>query len=394
MMNTIFISILLIIILTYYYYQHMQNHFWYHLGKNLGKPKFYSGKLHPSIYSKKDLTEEDKNGLVQLYANYMEGVVINKEKIENFLVEMPYSEIFYMKVNSIYYGAVMNSIIEIEYKNKKYLSNFVDNAIINKHYRDKGIFKELMNYIATYSNEMNAKYVIFKIDRNPIPSFYEYNLKSNYYYCLSPSLSPCPFKKGANPQIVNHYFQKAKLSQDSEKEDQFFKYKNSKDIIILSCPLDKDIEDLQNNDNNLGINFFKGADNLGITNNKLFVSVCPFKKGADNLGVTNNKLFVSVCPFFKGAGAGARETIMVFKRNSPESLELLYIYNPNQQNIHNIVEYLYNNYSFKILMVDDIGNNMHLIKTYPELFKIAYPAYHYILGLKDKIPKENLFYYF
>ena len=284
----------------------------------------------------------------------MEGVVVNKEKIEYFLSTMPHSEIFYMKINSVYYGAVMNSIIEIKYKNKPYLSNFVDNAIINKHYRDKGIFKELMNYISDYSNKMNAKYIIFKIDRKPIPSFYEYNLTSNYYY------SPNPFKKGANTNesFVIHYPQT--VSPFAENEDQFFKYKNSKNIIILSCPFDKDIEDLQNNDN--------------------------------NLGVTNNKLFVRVCPFKKGAGAAA--TTMIFKRNSPESIELLYIDNPNQQNIQNIVEYLYNNYSFKIFMVDDIGNNAHLIKAFPESFKIAYPVYHYILGLKDKIAKENFFYYF
>ena len=161
MMITFIISLLIIIIFTYYYYQNLQNHFWYHLSKNLGQPKFYSGKLHPNIYSKKDLIEEDKNELVQLYANYMEGVVIDKKKIEDFLTEMPYSEIFYMKVNSIYYGAVMNSIIEIKYKNKTILSNFVDNAIINKYYRDKGIFKELMNYITSYSNKMNVKYIIF-----------------------------------------------------------------------------------------------------------------------------------------------------------------------------------------------------------------------------------------
>jgi hypothetical protein len=373
-MTTFYISLLLIIIFTYYYYQNLQHHFWYNLGKNLGQPKFYSGKLHANIYSKKDLIEEDKNGLVQLYANYMEGVSINKKKIEDFLTEMPHSEIFYMKVNSIYYGAVMNSIIEIKYKNKTILSNFVDNAIINKQYRDKGIFKELMNYIATYSNKMNAKYVIFKIDRKPIPSFYEYNLTSNYYYCSS-----SPFFKGATPQsisqnskIISHYFQiaryhlqKAKSSLCSENEDQFFKYKNSKDIIILSCPF-------ENKEEIKADNWDNQANNLG---------VCPFFKGAGG------------SPFFKGAGAGAATT-MIFKRNSPESIELLYIDNPNQQNIRNIVEYLYNNYSFKILMVDDIGNNHHLIKAYPESFKIAYPVYHYILGFKDKISKENLFYYF
>lgn len=347
MIITFFISILIIIILTYYYYQYVQNHFWYHLGKNIGQPKFYSGKLHPNIYSKKNLTENDKNGLVQLYENYMEGIFIDKKKIENFLTTMPNSEIFYMKVNSIYYGAVMNSIIEIEFKNKKYLSNFVDYAIINKQYRNKGIFKELMNYIATYSNEMNAKYIIFKIDRKPIPSFYEYNITSNYYY------SQFPLNKKANynnSQVISHYLQK--INHSSENEDQFFKYKNSKNIIILTCPLDKYIENSQNNQNNLG-----------------------------------------VFSFFRGQGKKA-ETAMIFKRNSTDSIELLHINNPDQKNIHNIIEYLYNNYSFKILMVDDIGNNSHLINAYPESFKIAYPVYHYILGLKDKIEKENLFYYF
>ena len=47
----------------------------------------------------------------------------------------------------------------VKYKNKTYLSNFVDNAIINKNHREKGIFKELMNYISNYSNEMNTKFI-------------------------------------------------------------------------------------------------------------------------------------------------------------------------------------------------------------------------------------------
>ena len=341
MMMTFFIFILIIIILTYYYYQYLQNHFWYHLQKNLGQSKFYSGKLHPNIYSKKDLTDDDKNGLVNLYLNYLGGILIDKEKIENFLKEMPKSEIFYMKVNSIYYGSVMNSIIEIKYKNKKYLSNFVDYAIINKYYRDKGIFKELMNYIANYSNINNVKYVIFKIDKKPIPSFYDYNLTSNYYYMTS------PFGKGANPQIVSPQI----VSHYYKNEDQFLKYKNSKDIIILTSPLDKDIE-------------LEETDNFGVYN------------------------------LFKEEGELSKSTIIIFKRNSPESIELLYIYKPDQKNICNIIEYLYNNYSFKILMVDDIGNNSHVIKTYPKLFKIAYTVYHYILGYKDKIAKENFFYYF
>jgi hypothetical protein len=346
MIITIIFFLLIIFILTYYYYHYLQNHFWYNFVKNIGETRFYSGKLHPNIYSKKDLTEIDKNELVKLYANYMEGVVINKEKIENFLSIMPYSEIYYMKVNSIYYGAIMNSIIEIKYKNKTYLSNFVDNAIINKNHREKGIFKELMNYISNYSNEMNTKFIIFKIDRKPIPSFYDYNIVSNYYYICSSKKGTIPFylkKKATNcSQIVSPYY---------KNEDQFFKYKNSKNIIILSCLSDKNVE----------------SDN--------------WENDTKNLGVI---------PFFKKDKA----TTIIFKRNSPESIELLYIHNPKKECIHNIMQYLYNNYTFDIFFVDDIGNNSHLIKAYPNLFKIAYPVYHYILGLKDKISKENFFYYF
>ena len=346
MMRSIIIFLLFIIIITYYYYHYLQYHFWYNLGKNLGKSKFYSGKLYSNIYSKKDLTEQDKNGIVQLYTNYMEGVVVNKEKIEYFLSSMPNSEIFYMKVNSIYYGAVMNSIIKIKYKNKTFLSNFVDYAIINKNFRDKGIFKELMNYIANYSNKMNAKYVIFKIDRKPIPSFYDYQLTSNYYYC------PCLQIECSSPK----------------KEEKVFELQNTKNIIILSCPFE----------------------------NKEEIKADNWDNEAKNLGITNHLQFLRVSPFFKGEGAGAQSsaTIMIFKRNSPDSIELLYIYKPVKNNMQNIIEYLQRNYSFKILFVDDIGNNSQLIKEFPELFKIAYPVYHYILGLKDKIAKENFFYYF
>jgi len=334
MLSKIIFFLLIFIIFIYYYHHLLQYHFWYHLGKNLGKPKFYSGKLHPNIYSKQDLTEKDKNCLVELYKNYLKGVLINKEKINYFLETMPHSEIFYMKVNSIYYGAVMNSIIEIKYKNKKYLSNFVDNAIINKNYRDKGIFKELMNYIADYSNKMNAKYVIFKIDRKPIPSFYEYNIVSNYYY-LSKSFKNY-FKKSLNAVV---------------------ELKNTKNMIILTYKNNRKQDNLENNPNFFGvINYNKEAKNFG----------------AENLGVTT----------------------MIFKQNSPECIELLYIYNPEKQSMDNIMHYLYNNFKFDILFVDDIGNNSHLIKEYPKLFKIAYPVYHYILGLKEKIEKENFFYYF
>ena len=380
MYTTIIFYLIIFIIIIYYYHHSLQYHFWYHLKKNLDKSKFYSGKLHPNIYSKKNLTELDKIKLVELYSNYMKGVIVDKEKIENFLSNMPYPEIFYMKVNSIYYGAVMNSIIKIKYKNNSYLSNFVDNAIVNNNYRDKGIFKELMNYVANYSNKMNAKFIIFKIDRKPIPSFLEYNFTSNYYYMTRSS----------------YLFKKENINQIKCES-----INNSKGIIISS--FNKEIKELDNwEDKYFGFEYF-GAENLGVS--PFFkgagagaaenLGVSPFFKGAgaaENLGVTpffkGGAENLGVSPFFKGA------TTMIFKRNSPESIELLYIYNPNKQNIHNIIGYLYNNYSFDILFVDDIGNNSELIKEFPNSFKLTYPVYHYILGLKEKIEKHNFFYYF
>ena len=85
---------------------------------------------------------------------------------------------------------------------------------------------------------------------------------------------------------------------------------------------------------------------------------------------------------------------MNFKINSPDYIELLYIFYPEKQNIQNIIEYLQNNYSFKILITDDIGNNSHLIKTYDKLFQNGYPVYHYILGLTEKLDKEKYYYYY
>jgi len=316
---------IIISIIIYYYHHYLQNHFWYHFGKNLGKPTFYIDKLNPNIYSKINLFEKDKNELEILYKNYLNGVVVNKKIIDYFLSSMPYSQIFYMKTNSTtYYGSVMNSIIKINYKNKIHLSNFVDYAIVNVNKREKGIFKELMSYVSNYTNEMNAKYIIFKIDRKPIPSFYNYQLVSNYYYMnlLSPS------KKNSMKITTKHYI-----------------YHPS-------------------------INYQPSFTLIGELNESILCS---------------NQFRITL---------QSNKTVMNFKINPPDYIELLYIFYPEKQSIQNIIEYLQNNYSFKILITDDIGNNSHLIQTCNKLFKIAYPVYHYILGLTEKLDKEKYYYYY
>ena len=317
---------IIISIIIYYYHHYLQQHFWYHVGKNLGKPKFYMNKLNSNIYSKINLCEQDKNELEILYKNYLNGVVVNKKTIDYFLSSMPYSQIFYMKTHSTtYYGAVMNSIIKINYKNKEYLSNFVDYAIVNSNKRDKGIFKELMSYVSNYTNEMNAKYIIFKIDRKPIPSFYDYQIVSNYYYM---KLFPTSAQKSSNIKNPN-----------------FYNY-------------------------NPSINYQPNFTLIGKLNENILCS---------------NQFRITL---------QSNQTVMNFKIISPDNIELLYIFYPEKQNIQNIIEYLQNNYSFKILITDDIGNNSHLIQTYNESFKIAYPVYHYILGFTEKLDKEKYYYYY
>jgi hypothetical protein len=317
--------IIIIAIILYYYHHCLQEHFWYHFRKNLGKSKFYEDKLNPNIYTKINLSEKDKNELEILYKNYLNGVIVNKKIINYFLSSMPYSQIFYLKTNSIYYGAVMNSIIKIKYKNKDYFSNFVDYAIINVNKRDKGIFKELMSYVSNYTNEMNAKYIIFKIDKKPIPSFYDYQLISNYYYM---NLLPSSKNNPININTTVHYSY------------------------------------------NPSINYQSNFTLIGELNESILCS---------------NQFRITL---------QSNKTVMNFKINSPDNIELLYIFYPKKQDIKNIIEYLQNNYSFKLLITDDIGNNSHLIQTYDKLFKNAYPVYHYIIGLTEKLDKEKYYYYY
>jgi hypothetical protein len=171
---------------------------------------------------------------------------------------------------------------------------------------------------------MNAKYIIFKIDRKPIPSFYNYQLISNYYYM---NLLP-PSKNNSISITTIHYIYHPSINYQPK--------------FILIGELNESI---------LCSNQFR-------------------------ITLQSNK------------------TIMNFKINSPDNIELLYIFYPENQNIQNIIEYLQNNYSFKILITDDIGNNSHLIQTYDKSFKIAYPVYHYILGLTEKLDKKKYYYYY
>lgn len=90
----------------------------------------------------------------------------------------------YKRESDYLIGGVFNSINTIIYKKEEYKVNFVDYAVVYYKNRNQNIFQSLMNSIAKYTNMNKAKYIVFKIDMNPIPSFQGYNFISNYYYLL------------------------------------------------------------------------------------------------------------------------------------------------------------------------------------------------------------------
>jgi hypothetical protein len=295
-------------------------HFWYNFDKNLYKKKFYVNNLNKNIYSKSILEKNEKNELEILYKNYLRGVNV---PFEYFLKTMPNSQIFFIKEDKIY-GSILNSITKISYKGNIFLTNFVDYAIVDIKNRKNGIFKDLMSYVSDYSNKMNAKYIMFKIDRVPIPSFMGYNFTSSYY-SMELGLSQ------SFPMVVQ----------------------------LLSS---KELSDIS----------------LSLTNFTLFPIL------DENILNNGEHRITLKCD----------KTIMNFKINSSKNIELLYLFYPNKQNIINIIEYIKFNYNFKHLMVDNIGNNWHIIKIYKKYFNYCYDVYHYILGMPDKICKEKFYYYY
>ena len=308
-------------------------HFWYNFDKNLYKKKFYVNNLNKNIYSKYILEKNEnneKNELEILYKNYLRGVNV---PFEYFLKTMPDSEIFFIRKDKIY-GSILNSITKISYKGNIFLTNFVDYAIIDIKNRKNGIFKDLMSYISDYSNKMNAKYIMFKIDKVPIPSFIGYNFTSSYYSMEIGLSQSFPIIQPVIQPVIQ--------------------------VIQLLSP--KELSDIS----------------LSLTNFTLFSIL-------DQNILSNGEYRITL---------KCNKTIMNFKINSLENIELLYLFYPNKQNIINIIEYIKFNYNFKRLMVDNIGNNWHIIKIYKKYFNYCYDVYHYILGMSDKICKEKFYYYY
>jgi hypothetical protein len=238
----------------------------------------------------------------------------------------------YKKESDYLIGGVFNSINTIIYKKEEYKVNFVDYAVVYYKNRNQNIFQSLMNSIAKYTNMNKAKYIVFKIDMNPIPSFQGYNFISNYYYLL---------KKNINYSFKNTIIDKKNIDEYDKINKSLSSLKFYPYLYINTTFANS----LVNDDENITI-------------------------------IIDKKL------------------IMNFKRHSHEHIELLYIFELDKIDIIEYckmgLQYMKENESFDRITMDSIGFNTRII----ELFEKTHITYHYILGLTEKLEAKDFYYYF
>lgn len=326
--------LLIILIFLYYISNHyLKKHFWYKVYKQLNiTDYFYTDKVFSSIIETK-INFINLNKAVSLYKCYFPASFkITENTIQNYFKKMENPAFIYKNQDDNLIGGVFNSINTIIYKKKEYNVNFVDYAVVYYKNRNQNIFQSLMNSISKYTNMNKAKYIVFKIDMNPIPSFHEYNMTSNYYYLLKKNINYSIQKSKIEKKNIDDYDKINKLLSSLK----FYSYLHKNTTFANT---------LINDDENITI-------------------------------VINNKL------------------IMNFKRHSREHIELLYIFELDKINIIEYckmgLQYIKENESFDRITVDSIGFNIKII----ELFEKTHITYHYILGLTEKLEAKDFYYYF
>ena len=331
----IFYLLIIFIILYYVSNHYFKKHFWYKVYKQLNiTDNFYTDKEFSSIIET-NLNLINLNKVVHLYKSYFPAsFTITETTIKNYFKKMEKPAFIYKSGDNNLIGGVFDSINTIIYKKEEYKANFVDYAVVYYKNRNQNIFQSLMNSISKYTNSNKAKYIIFKIDMNPIPSFHGYNMTSNYYYLL---------KKNINYSIKSDLVKKKNI-EDSD----FDKINKSLSSLRLFPYLYKNTtfaNTLVNDDENI----------------TLFI---------------DNKL------------------VMNFKRHSSEHIELLYIFELDKIDIIEYckmgLQYMKENEQFDRITVDSIGFNIKIVK----LFEKTHITYHYILGLDEKLETKDFYYYF
>ena len=334
-----FYLIYLLYIIYFILHKYFKKHFWYNVYKKLNNDKssYYTDQKLNEIIIEKNINNLNLNNITNLYKSYFpSSFKITHTTFKN-LYRMENPAFIYKNESNTIIAGVFNSINDIIYKNKICKANFIDYAVVHYEKRHQNIFQSLMNSIAKYTNENNTKYIIFKIDMNPIPSFQYYNFKSNYYY----------LKKNK----INYQETLLTIEKKDNYEDYYNKINNSLSKLKIYPKLSK---------NTTFANILK--------NNDTYITII----------IDNN-------------------IIMNFKRHSPEHIELLYILKTGLNNNEQLLSsykagllFIKKTEIFDRITVDSIGFNLSII----ELFEYSHKTYHYTLGINETFNESEYYYYF
>ncbi len=316
-------------------YKRFTKHYWFNVALKMHKGKYFTdNSFNNESIIEYDISRINLNEFLKLYENYFPSFKITENTFKSFFNKMNNPVIIYKK-EDIIISNVFNSINDISYLGNTKKINFVDYAITDINNRNKNIFQGLMNQVANYTNIMNTELIIFKIDIKPIPSFKDYNFTSNYWLGIKQKME-------INKSIV----EKIDIDETSYKLINNFFIKNFKFYPILK------------RNSNLANILINDIERITI--------------------IIDKKIIINL------------------KYNSPDYLEILYIFcfDENEGLIVDGIRYINNNFDFKYLIIDDIGNNYKLIDLMGEYFRKRHITYHYILGLKEQLDKKDIYYYF
>jgi len=332
----IFIFVIILILIIFIFKNFVNKHFWFKYSKHsLSSNIFFaSGEFNRGEKCCNDLSTIDLDEFENLYKNYFPNVKITKQIIRNFFKLMPDPLIIYKKEDKLV-ASVFNALIPVKYKGNIYKSNFVDYGVVDKTCRNKKIYQGLMNQVSVYTTKMNVKFVCFKIDLRPIPSFQDYNMVSDYYIFRK--------KRQMNP------------------------VENVK--ILYSVPEDKRIDDYFANN----FDFYPAnINNFLITNDERLTFIVEDK-------VIFNLRFNSP--------------------QNLELLYIIFLeYLQSEEEVAHLIEkatsFINNNFNFNKLFVDGVGMNLLYIRVMSKYLENLHPTYHYILGMEEKLKIERYYYYF
>lgn len=335
MILIIFISIIVIFGILFILFKKYSKQYWFNVARKMGEKEFYNGEsFRNGAIIEADINKLNVNEIVDLYKNYIPSFTIDESKIRNFFSIMEKPALVYKREVKLV-GAVFNSINRVFYNNNVFFVNFVDCSVVEKSMRKKNVFEGIMNEVSVYTNKNQAKLLFFKIDLKPVPSFPDYNFISTYY-----------IGKKVNMGKINSGVKVENIDE------------------------------------------------------KCYVGICSFLKKKCKIYpvLDKNSSFGKIL-----INNGERITFIVgdkvifnLRYNSKDYLEIMYVLclEENDELVRDGIRYINNELNFRNLLIDSIGYNKRVIEIMGDYFNKHHITYHYMLGVKDKIMEDEMYYYF